>query len=121
MIMKCPSKFCEKDNPEDAIYCGNCGLDLRMQKEFVMISDLMFATLRSEMKKLNADNKLKDMDLPTFRYVIKDRPELAFVLGMVLAIEDKKKSKESSEPTVVDIEKEKLKVLKEIRDSLKRK
>jgi len=118
---KCPSKFCDNDNPENANYCGKCGLDLRMKKEFVLISDLMYSTLRDKMEKLDADDELKKIDLGAFRYLVRDRPEIAFVLCMTLAIDDKKKSKEKSEPTLVDIEKEKLKVLREIRDTLKKK
>lgn len=83
--MKCPSKFCGHNNIKNGNYCGKCGLDLSMDKRMVLFWDGMYASFL-DMKEEFGEKFPEDISLLGFREMMKNKPILAFALGMKCAM-----------------------------------
>lgn len=84
--MKCSSKFCNHDNPEDANYCGACGLNLKMDKEYVLFWDGLYAGFLSikerNLKGFKPPKDAIEMNLREFRLMMERHPEFAYIIGL---------------------------------------
>jgi len=59
--MECPSRFCNHENPEEANYYENCGLDMSFDKQKALISDALYACFVD--LKGTSGGKLKEMEM----------------------------------------------------------
>jgi len=68
---KCPSKFCDSMNPEDANYCGKCAMDLRLSEEEVRNRDNLYEVFNELFRMYNEKNKEKiEFSRSMFDYMI---------------------------------------------------
>ena len=117
--MNCPSKFCNHDNPEESSYCGTCGLNLKLSQQLILAWDVLYSSFRKMLKEeFKTSKKDFELDLASFRIIMKEHPEYAFVVGFDQGLKSKTSSKKDEAP-LIKLEKEKIKVLKEIRDVMK--
>ena len=90
--MKCPSHFCNHENPDGANYCEECGLDLKMSEQQILAWDGLYASFMTMQKEFN-DKGLKkmNMSLKEFRSMVERHPEVAFTIGVSVALDKSKK------------------------------
>jgi len=122
-VAKCPSKFCDNENPEGAICCSKCGLDLRLPKKEIEYRDKLYTVFSKLIEELEKEDSKKYADMIKLFNEINMGTFHAFIERNVgtlvfMTVESNRHKKE--ETTMLDIEKEKLKALKEIRNELKR-
>ena len=55
-MVKCPSEFCNHDNPPDALRCGKCFLNLKLPKEELEARDKIYKVTMLLLKKLKEGN-----------------------------------------------------------------
>ena len=55
-MVKCPSEFCNQDNPPDASRCGKCFLDLKLPKEEIEARDKIYKVIMSLLKKVKEED-----------------------------------------------------------------
>jgi len=55
---KCPSKFCDAENPEGARRCTQCGIDLDLPEREIKARDLLFDVLNKVSKEFKEDFKI---------------------------------------------------------------
>lgn len=125
-MVKCLSKFCSYDNPEGAVRCGKCGLDLTLPKAEVEGRDKIYKFFKAIVPEMKKEEKIKEfadfmekVEVGTFHSGIERYVGFMFTLALSAGKKTKEK-KTKKEMTTLEIEKEKLKILKEIRDELKR-
>lgn len=105
---KCPSEVCGYNNHKESHYCSGCGIDLSLSKEEQEFRDTVNSALRKDM----------DKEIPrlvTDRWLEKNVLMVAMAISKFALELHKKKTKEAS---LLDLEKEKIRILKEIRDRL---
>jgi hypothetical protein len=130
MVKVCPSDLCKHENPDSNNYCEKCGIDLNMDKKEVKGRDILFETFKSlgsETKILTEEERelFKNLDRKMFDHIIEKMVGSIFMITKDLYSEDIKKLKEleqkqSKETNSFEIEEEKLNVLKEISNNLKK-
>ena len=64
---KCPSKFCDHINPENANYCGMCSTDLSLPKEEVENRDNLYELFSKVFKEYKKD---MEFSRPMINYMI---------------------------------------------------
>lgn len=126
-MTKCPSKYCNYDNPEGARYCSGCSLDLNLPKDEIEGRDeiyrlfmLVTEEAKNENPKLYKEMKeyFGDIKIGVFHSCIEKIVGRLFLITLDVTTNTKGNKKEI---TMLGIEKEKLNILKEIRDELKKK
>jgi len=55
-MVKCPSEFCNHDNPTDAIRCDKCFLDLKLPKEEIEGRDKIYKLIKLLMEGMKKEN-----------------------------------------------------------------
>jgi len=127
MVKVCPSELCKQENPDKNNYCEKCGINLSQDKTEVKGRDELFRLFKSidppktfteEQKKMFENLSRKDFD-----WAIEKNVDKIYML-LINAYADNLKEinkleSNAKEAKVTDIEKEKLKVLKEISKNLK--
>ena len=55
-MVKCPSEFCDHDNPPNAPRCGKCFLDLKLPKDEIEARDKIYKLVLLVLKELEKEN-----------------------------------------------------------------
>lgn len=118
---KCPSEFCGKDNPEGSVYCGECGIDLKMDRDEVQGRDLFYSMMIEFAKENPKFKDLLDINRGTFYRIMEGSSGRIFLMMAKIIAQQKVDDSKPKKDEALEIEKEKLKVLKEIKDALKEK
>ena len=129
MVKVCPSTLCNHENPDSNNYCEKCGIDLSQDKQEVKGRDILFGifkSLGSETKILKEEERklFEQLDRKMFDHIIEKLVGSIFMLTRDAFSENTKKleelkQKQSKEINHLELEKEKLNVLKEISKNLK--
>lgn len=108
---------CDHTKKDGAFVCPRCYADLNLHQDEIDARDRLFLTFKGIIKD---SGKEKDMplDRQTFDYLISKNSAriIIWIIGML--VDEKAKKAPKKEKTIMDIEKEKLKILKQIRDKL---
>jgi len=127
-MVKCLSKFCDHDNPEGAIRCSKCGLDLTLPVVEVEGRDKIYGFFKALVPELKKEKKFKEfadfmekVEVGVFHSCIERYVGFLFTLALGAGKKIGGSKTTEKEMTLLDIEKEKLKILKEIRNELKNK
>ncbi len=135
----CPSKLCNHENPDSSYICGKCGLRLDMNRMEVEGRDKLYTVMKEVVKEIGPKTGFPQQDLDMMQGMSrKDFDEIVgnhvgqiFMVILAFSKDDEpgtkgakpaKSAPTREEPKIMDpleLEREKLAVLKEIRDSLK--
>jgi len=63
---KCPSKFCDCINSEDANYCGMCGADLNLPEKEIKNRDTLYEVFKETFKLVDKDFDFSRADMNYF-------------------------------------------------------
>jgi len=128
MVKVCPSTLCNHENTDSNNYCEKCGIDLNQDEQEVKGRDILFGvfkSLGSETKILKEEERklFEQLDRKMFDHIIEKNVGKIFMLTRDAFSENVKeleelKQKESKEINHLELEKEKLNVLKEIGKNL---
>ena len=93
--MKCPSRFCNHENPEKTNYCEKYNLDLKMDEKSALFWDGMYAGFSSVVEK----DKIPDwFNLKEFHLMMERHPELTYAIGLLNGLKGDK-IKTTEQPT----------------------
>jgi hypothetical protein len=128
MVKICPSTLCNHENPDSNNYCEKCGIDLSQDEQEVKGRDILFGvfkSLGSETTILKEEEKklFEQLDRKMFDHIIEKNVGKIFLITRGAISENIKeleelKQKQSKEINHLELEKEKLKTLKEISKNL---
>jgi hypothetical protein len=127
MVKICPSELCKHENPDKNNYCEKCGIDLSQDRMEVQGRDDLFRLFKSteppktfteEEKKMFESLSRRDFDLAIEKHV--GKIYMLLINAFVGKMREDDKPKGRKEQEAIDIEMEKLKVLREISNNLKK-
>jgi hypothetical protein len=108
-------------NEEGSNYCGGCRLDLSLSTDEIKARDIIFETIQQFLKE-NPKYGIKELDRVSFDYAIEKNVGKFFMAALKAGLDKKEKVSEPvKEESMIEIEKEKLKILKEIKEAIKNK
>ena len=68
-MVKCPSEFCDHDNPPNAPRCGKCFLDLKIPKEEIEARDKIYKVTMLLLKKMKKENPKEYVQFKDFENI----------------------------------------------------
>ena len=113
--------LCGHENSQGSLFCGNCRLELDLSEDEIKIRSVLFEAFNQVLRE-NPKFNIKEFDASTFNYFVKKYPATMFKFGLLMGKDFYKEEKreKSKEESLMDIEKEKLKILKQISKNLER-
>lgn len=128
MVKVCPSTLCNHENPDSNNCCEKCGLDLNQDELEVKGRDILFEVFKSvgsETKILKEEERklFEQLDRKMFDHIIEKNVGKVFMITRGAFSQNVKeleelKQKQSKEINHLELEKEKLNVLREISKNL---
>lgn len=118
-MTKCLSTLCGVENPEGRQYCVKCGVELSLPVNEVRNRDIIYQAFLEAVKE-HPEMKAGNINRSVFEYSLEKSAGQLFATAVEAGARNSSKlSEKTKEMDILEIEKEKLKILKGISKNLK--